>query len=146
MNREDVPRLVIFLFSGALISWMGGAQKQAKESLRQAHDELELKVQERTAELQDVNRELRAEIGERKNAEEALLSSEGQLKQAQAVAHLGSYEVDVLTGHSRWSDEVFRILALDPASGSLSREGFVERIQDRKSTRLNSSHVSESRM
>ena len=134
VNPEDVPRLVIFLFSGALISWMGGAQKQAKESLRQAHDELELKVQERTAELQDVNRELRAEIGERKNAEEALLSSEGQLKQAQAVAHLGSYEVDVLTGHSRWSDEVFRILALDPASGSLSREGFVERIHpgDRK--------------
>ena len=34
----------------------------------------------------------------------------------------------MLTGHSRWSDEVFRILGLDPASGSLSRQDFVERI------------------
>ena len=85
-------------------------------------------MQERTAELRQINEELRAEIAERKNAEGALLSSEAQLKQAQAVAHLGSYDVDALTGHTRWSDEVFRILGLDPASGSLSRQEFVERL------------------
>ena len=107
---------------------MSGGQRRAKESLRQARDELELKVQERTAELRQINEELRAEIAERKNAEGALLSSEAQLKQAQAVAHLGSYDVDALTGHTRWSDEVFRILGLDPASGSLSRQEFVERL------------------
>jgi PAS domain S-box-containing protein len=125
---EEVLRLVIFLFSGGLIALMGGAQRRAEELLRQARDELELKVQERTAELQRANRELQTEIAERKNAEGALRSSEAQLKQAQAVAHLGSYEVDVLTGHTCWSDEVFRILGLNPASGSLSRQDFVERI------------------
>ena len=128
VNPEDVPRLAVFLVSAASISWLSGGQRRAKESLRQARDELELKVQERTAELRQINEELRAEIAERKNAEGALLSSEAQLKQAQAVAHLGSYEVDVLTGHTRWSDEVFRILGLDPASGSLSRQDFVERV------------------
>ena len=128
VNAEDVPRLAVFLVSAAAISWLSGEQRRAKESLRQARDELELKVQERTAELRQINEELRAEIAERKNAEEALLSSEAQLKQAQAVAHLGSYEVDALTGHTRWSDEVFRILGLDPASGSLSRQEFVERL------------------
>ena len=128
VNAEDVPRLAVFLVSAAAISWLSGEQRRAKESLRQARDELELKVQERTAELRQINEELRAEIAERKNAEGALLSSEAQLKQAQAVAHLGSYEVDALTGHTRWSDEVFRILGLDPASGSLSRQEFVERL------------------
>jgi len=128
VNPEDVPRLAVFLVSAASISWLSGGQRRAKESLRQARDELELKVQERTAELRQINEELRAEIAERKNAEGALLSSEAQLKQAQAVAHLGSYEVDALTGDTRWSDEVFRILGLDPASGSLSRQDFVERV------------------
>ncbi len=128
VNPEDVPRLAVFLVSAASISWLSGGQRRAKESLRRARDELELKVQERTAELRQINEELRAEIAERKNAEGALLSSEAQLKQAQAVAHLGSYEVDALTGHTRWSDEVFRILGLDPASGSLSRQEFVERL------------------
>jgi len=128
INPEDVPRLAVFLVSASSISWLSDRQRRAEESLRQTRDELEFKVQERTSELRRINKELRAEIAERKNAEGALLSSEAQLKQAQAVAHLGSYEVDVLTGHTRWSDEVFRILGLDPASGSLSREDFVERI------------------
>src|SRR5436190_898513 len=128
VNAEDVPRLAVFLVSAASISWLSGEQRRAKESLRQARDELELKVQERTAELRRINEELRAEIAERKNAEGALLSSEAQLKEAQAVAHLGSYEVDVRTGQSRWSDEVFRILGRDPASGSLSRQDFIEHV------------------
>jgi len=125
---SEETRLVILLFSGSLISLMGGSQRRAKESLREARDELELKVQERTAELQRVNRELQAEITERKEAEQALLSSEAQLKQAQAIAHLGSYEIDVLTGTSRWSDELFRILGLDPKNRALTRQEFVDRI------------------
>jgi PAS domain S-box-containing protein len=128
INPEDVPRLAVFLVSAASISWLSGGQRRAKESLRQARDELETKVQDRTAELRRANEELQAEIAERKEAEQALLSSEAQLKQAQAVAHLGSYDVDVLTGHTRWSEEVFRILGLDPASGALSRRDFVERV------------------
>ena len=128
VNPQDVPRLAVFLVSAASISWLSGRQRRAEELLRQARDELELKVEERTAELRRINVELRAEITERKNVEGALLSSEARLKQAQAVAHLGSYEVDVLTGHTRWSEEIFRILGIDSASGSLSRQDFVERI------------------
>src|SRR5438132_3784863 len=128
INPEDVPRLAVFLVSAASISWLSGRQRRAEESLRQARDELELKVEERTAELRRINEELRAEITERKNVEGALLSSEARLKQAQAVAHLGSYEVDVLTGHNRWSEEIFRILGIDSASSSFSRPDFGERL------------------
>src|SRR6266576_623927 len=128
LSAEDLPRMIVFFLSAASISWLSASQKRARESLRQARDELELKVQERTVQFQRINEALRGEIAERKNAEGALLSSEAQLEEAQAVAHLGSYEVDVRTGQTRWSDEVFRILGRDPASGSLSRQDFIEHV------------------
>ena len=132
LNMEDVPRMIVFFLSAASISWLSASQKRARESLQQARDELELKVQERTAELQRTNRELQAEIAERKEAEVALRSSEAQLTQAQRIAHLGSYEIDLLTGATRWSDEIFRILGLNPQSGAWARKDFVERIVDPK--------------
>src|SRR2546430_15907244 len=100
VNPEDVPRLAVFLISATAISSLSGGQRRAKESLRQARDELETKVQERTAELRQINEELRAEIAERKNAEGALLSSEAQLKQAHAVAPPVRHHVEAVTGHT----------------------------------------------
>ena len=128
LSAEDLPRMVVFFLSAASISWLSASQKRARESLRQARDELDTKVQERTAELRRANEELQAEIGERKEAEVALRSSEAQLTQAQRIAHLGSYEIDVLAGTNRWSDEIFRLLGLNPQNGALARKDFVERI------------------
>ncbi len=51
-------------------------RRRAEEALRRAHDELELRVQERTTELTEANEALRAEIAERKRVEEALRESE----------------------------------------------------------------------
>jgi len=51
-------------------------RKRAQETLRQAYDELEMRVQERTAELTKVNESLQAEIIERQMVEEALQESE----------------------------------------------------------------------
>ena len=67
-----LPRLVVFGLSALLISWLTTKRKRAETSLRQAHDELEAKVQERTAALQQTNEALQAEIAERKRAEETL--------------------------------------------------------------------------
>ncbi|MGD8466024.1 MAG: PAS domain S-box protein, partial [Anaerolineae bacterium] len=57
------------------------ARKAAEAALVQARDELELRVQERTAALQDLNRALRAEIAERLRAEENLQASEERFRQ-----------------------------------------------------------------
>jgi PAS domain S-box-containing protein len=55
-------------------------RKQAEEALRRSHEELELRVQERTAELADTNRALQAEIAERKQAEAQLSRRESYFR------------------------------------------------------------------
>ena len=49
------------------------------------------------------------DITERKNAENALRESEEWLREAQKIAHLGSYDRHLLQGRVRWSDEMFEI-------------------------------------
>ena len=51
-------------------------RREAEQALRKAHDESETRIQERTAELANVNEELRIEIAERVRAEEALREGE----------------------------------------------------------------------
>ena len=64
-------------------------RKRTEESLRKAHDELEIRVQERTAELTSVNERLQLELTERKLAEEALRDSEQQFQNAFEHASIG---------------------------------------------------------
>jgi PAS domain S-box-containing protein len=54
--------------------------KQAERDLRDANDRLELRVKERTTELEDINRQLHLEITERKRAEEALQPQRKELQ------------------------------------------------------------------
>ena len=55
-------------------------QERAEEMLQKAHDELEQRIDERTAELVKANEDLRQQIKERKRTEEALRESEAQKK------------------------------------------------------------------
>ena len=55
-------------------------RKEVYETLQRARDELEVRVEERTAELKRVNEELRIEMSERKRAEEAIGESEKRLR------------------------------------------------------------------
>ena len=55
-------------------------RKEAAEELKKAHDELELHVQERTAELVKTNRELQEEIAERNRVEERLRETSTHLR------------------------------------------------------------------
>ena len=54
-------------------------QKQGQEALRRAHKELEQRVQERTAQLAQLNDSLEDEIAVRKHAETALQQAHDDL-------------------------------------------------------------------
>jgi PAS domain S-box-containing protein len=54
--------------------------KQSRENLQTAHDQLEQRVRERTAELVAANQQLKAEIKERKRVQQELLKSNQMLK------------------------------------------------------------------
>ncbi len=60
--------------------------RRAEEALQRAHDELEERVKERTAELTEANERLTREIANRKHAEEALRESEE--RQAAVIENL----------------------------------------------------------
>ncbi|MBS1144403.1 MAG: hypothetical protein H6R14_1809 [Proteobacteria bacterium] len=52
------------------------------------------------------------DITERKQFEQRLSQSEAELKEAQAVAHLGSWTLDIVNDILNWSDEVHHIFGL----------------------------------
>jgi PAS domain S-box-containing protein len=56
-------------------------RKEAEAALQKAHDELERRVAERTAELSEANAKLKAEIADREQAEAALRESEELFRQ-----------------------------------------------------------------
>src|SRR5438067_2279513 len=70
------------------------AIRESERQLRKAHDELETKVAERTAELQ---------------------RSQAYLAEAQRLSHTGSFGWDVWSGKLYWSEETFRIFECNRA-------------------------------
>ena len=69
---------VIVLSSVALMRWAVRKQKSVEAVLRQAHDELETRVSERTADLEAVNQALQVEVAERQRVERALQALQKQ--------------------------------------------------------------------
>ena len=68
------------------------------------------------------------DISARKKTDENLRWSEELLVQAQAIAHLGSWELDLIENRLTWSDEVYRIFGLQPQEFAATYEAFLDRV------------------
>lgn len=107
------PSIFADLLIGGGVGWLSDLleqvkkqiikREQAEDSLRQAHDELEMRVQERTSALARVNETLEAEIGVRRRAEEGL---QQRNLQATLLNELG----DLLLA-CRTTDEAYPVVA-----------------------------------
>ncbi|HIH94553.1 TPA: PAS domain S-box protein [Methanosarcina acetivorans] len=74
--------------------------KEAEARLKEAHENLEKLVEERTIQLE--------------KAYESLKESEKGLAEAQKMAHIGNWDWDIATDKAYWSDELYRIYGCNP--------------------------------
>ncbi|MDB4908510.1 MAG: two-component histidine kinase [Gemmatimonadetes bacterium] len=81
VSIELLPRFVTFCFSGLLLIWMSAARRRAERAVRAARDELEQRVQERTASLEQAYDNLKSEIGARRRGEQRLARARRRAQQ-----------------------------------------------------------------
>lgn len=80
--------------------------------------------------LERANRALTREVERRAERESKLQVSELRLARVQEIAQVGYWERDLVNDTLHWSDQVYRILGLDPVSTEPSFEMLVERIPE----------------
>ena len=68
------------------------------------------------------------DVTERKRTEEALRRSQESLQEAQRLALLGSWELDLVANALTWSAEIYRIFEIDPARFEASYQAFLNGI------------------
>src|ERR1700754_5039076 len=116
ISSADLVYLTFCTFCALAVGWVSAVRRRAEQELRQARDELEAKVLERTANLQ---------------------RSESYLTETQKLTHTGSWAWDVRSQKVLYcSDEMFRIYGLDPQVDLPNRKNFRQRVhpEDRKRT------------
>ena len=77
------------------------------------------------------------DITERKRAEKGIHESEQRLAEAQRMAHIGNWELDLVTDELLWSEEVYRIFEIDPRKVRITHENFFDAIHPDDLEQLN---------
>lgn len=80
------------------------------------------------------------DISERKFAESKVRESENRLNEAQRIAHIGSWVLDIRQNTLDWSAEIFRIFEIDPERFDASYEAFLETIHPDDRERVHTSY------
>lgn len=92
-------------------NWDITDSKQTENALVEYKNELEQKVQERTAELSTAFKKIKKE--------------EFRLTQAQRIAKIGSWEIDFATNDLKWSNEMYTLFNCDPKTFNPNVESII---------------------
>jgi C4-dicarboxylate-specific signal transduction histidine kinase len=95
VKPRDVPFFLAFVacevIANRLISW----RRETEESLRQSRDELEIRVDERTAELKHANDALLHQMAEQRRTEEALQIARTELARVVRITTIGELAASI---------------------------------------------------
>ena len=79
---------------------------------------------------------LGAVLSERRTTGDDLERAAANLAEAQALAHVGSWEWDVGTNRVTWSDELFRLYGVEPHSVEVTFESYLDRVHPEDRARV----------
>ena len=80
------------------------------------------------------------DVTQRLKAERALRASQASLADAQRIAHLGNWDLNLTQNTLTWSEEIYRIFELDPAAFGASYEAFLEAIHPEDRERVDQAY------
>ena len=95
MSPAELPDMLAFNATALFISWLNSDQRTAKRLLQQTRDELDAKVRERTADLNQTNLQLQSEIADRRAAEEGLLQAQNELARIGRITTMGELAASI---------------------------------------------------
>ncbi|OGF06437.1 MAG: hypothetical protein A2509_06015 [Candidatus Edwardsbacteria bacterium RIFOXYD12_FULL_50_11] len=85
------------------------------------------------------------DITERKQAEASVRESEKRLNRAQEIAHLGSWEFDLVNDRLFWSDELYRIFGLKSQAFAATYEAFLDQVHPDDRAEVDAAHSGSKR-
>lgn len=137
LKKVDLVRLTIFIGVSLLVSAVAEAQRRIQKKLREANEELDRRVAERTGELADTVTLLRSEVEERTRTEVALRSSEQRVDLTLDAAGIGRWDLDLLTGAIARSEGHDRIFGYDSLLPEWTTDTFLNHVHadDRAASR-----------
>ena len=99
-------RIAVFALSALLVGWLSERRRRTEDALRLSRDELEARVQARTADLSRSNTRLEAEIGARVRVEETLREQAALLDLTHDTVFVRD-ERDVIVYWNRGAEELY---------------------------------------
>src|ERR1700733_2839387 len=116
VSYADLVYLTFCIFCALAVGWVSAVRRRTEQELRQARNELEAKVLERTANLQ---------------------RSESYLAETQKLTHTGTWAWDARSQKVLFcSEEMFRIYGLDPQVDLPTRRNFRQRVHPEDRNRV----------
>jgi C4-dicarboxylate-specific signal transduction histidine kinase len=95
VNPHDVPLFFTFVACQIAANWLISWRRRVEDSLREAHNQLEIRVGERTNELKQAYESLRKQIEEQKRTEQALQLTRTELARVARITTIGELTASI---------------------------------------------------